>query len=57
MITLFDQTYYDHSLSDLPQDIMDCFNPAYNAAVVAIPVNENGSQMGHYRVRVEWIDG
>jgi len=57
MITLFDQTYDESNLSDLPIEIMECFVPEYNAAVVAIPVNENGSQMGYFRVKVEWIDG
>ena len=56
-IRLFDKAYHPMELDDIFRDIYECFDPAFNAAAIAIPVDENGSQMGHYRVVVEWIDG
>lgn len=49
--------YTFDSMIDIEQDIFDSLNPIYNAAAIAIPVDENEERVGLIRVRVDWIDG
>lgn len=56
-IQLFNKIYTFDTLNSLEQDISECFSPVHNAAVVAIPEDENNQKMGIIRVRVDWIDG
>ena len=56
-IQLMNKEYTFDSMIDIEQDIFDCLNPLYNAASIAIPVDENEERVGFIRVRVDWIDG
>jgi hypothetical protein len=57
MIKLFEQEYTGDQIERISTDIEKAFDPKYTAAVLAIPMNEDESMMGKFRVKVEWIDG
>ena len=56
MIKLFEQEYTGDQIERITMDLQQAFDPLYNAAIVAIPANEDNSMMGKFKVRVEWID-
>jgi hypothetical protein len=56
MIKLFEQEYTGDQIERISTDIEQAFDPKYTAAILAIPMNEDESMMGKFRVRVEWID-
>ena len=56
-IQLMSKEYTFDSMSNIERDVLECFDPIYNAAAIAIPVDENEERVGLIRVRVDWIDG
>jgi hypothetical protein len=56
MIKLFEQEYTGDQIERISTDIEKAFDPIHTAAVLAIPMNEDESMMGKFRVKIEWID-
>ena len=56
MIKLFEQEYTGDQINRITMDLEQAFDPLYNAAMVAIPTNEDNSMIGKFKVRIEWVD-
>ena len=52
---LFEKTYNDEGLYDLPEDIGDAMDGNYNKLMTKLPVDEYGFILGQFKVTVEWL--
>jgi hypothetical protein len=52
--TIFTKKYDGESLYDLNRDISEVFVSDYNPAILEIPCDEYGFQLGTFTVKIEW---
>ena len=50
---IFEKEYCGESISDLPRDINEAFDPEFNKLIRTIPVDEYGFLEGYYKIHIE----
>lgn len=55
-ILLFEKTYSDESLIDLPEDVGDAVSVDYSDTYKKLPQDEHGYRKGSFKVTIEWVE-
>lgn len=51
---IFEKEYDGESLYDLERDVSEAFDPDYSSTILCVPQDEDGFQVGTFKVTITW---